>query len=62
MPDPSPDDDPAPQGRQTLAAIVVVVLLLLGGWWLMSLLQRQREVEDCIASGRRGCVPIESFK
>ena len=52
------EDDPEPRNRQTIAALVVVALLLLGGWWLMSALQRHREIGDCIASGRRDCVPI----
>ncbi len=44
--------------RQTLAAVIVVAILLLGGWWLMSELQHHRDVGDCIASGRRDCVPV----
>ncbi len=62
MSDPAPDHEEAPRGRQTLAAVIIVALLFLGGWWLMSVLQHQREVESCIASGRRDCVPIENFK
>jgi hypothetical protein len=54
--DPEPDD--ATRNRQTMAAVIVVGLLLVGGWWLMSTLQRHREIGDCIASGRRDCVPI----
>jgi hypothetical protein len=61
MSDPQNSNE-TPHGRQTLAAVIVVVLLLLGGWWLMSVLQHQREVDNCIASGRRDCVPIENFK
>ena len=44
--------------RQTMAAAIVIALLLLGGWWLMSALQNHRDVGDCIASGRRDCVPV----
>jgi hypothetical protein len=62
MSDPAPEPDEAPRSRQTLAAVIIVALLFLGGWWLMSVLQHQREVENCIASGRRDCVPIENFK
>jgi hypothetical protein len=43
-------------------AVVVVALLLLGGWWLMSALQAHRDVGDCIASGRRDCVPVAPDK
>ncbi len=56
-PAPEPDEDSA-RNRQTIAAVVVVVVLLIGGWWLMSEMQRHREIEDCIASGRHDCVPI----
>ena len=57
-----PDERNPQTSRQTVAVAIVVAVLLLGGWWLMSVLQHQREVENCIASGRRDCVPIESFK
>jgi hypothetical protein len=58
--DNQPDD--ATRNRQTIAALVVVALLLVGGWWLMSELQHHREIADCIASGRRDCVPIAPEK
>jgi len=62
MSDHDSEDNEAPRNRQTLAAVIVVALLFVGGWWLMSVLQHHREIDDCIASGRRDCVPIESFK
>jgi hypothetical protein len=52
-----PNDDTAGR-RQTLAAVIVIAVLLLGGWWLMSELQRHRDVQDCISSGRRDCVQV----
>ena len=57
----TPDEDLAGR-RQTLAAGLVVAVLLLGGWWLMSELQRHRDVDNCIASGRRDCVPVTPDK
>ena len=53
-----PQSDEEPKSRQTIAAVVVIAALLLGGWWLMSELQRHRDIGNCIASGRRDCVPI----
>jgi hypothetical protein len=53
-----PEDDDAPSTRQTIVGLVVIALLLIGGWWVMSEMQRHREIGDCIASGRRDCVPI----
>jgi hypothetical protein len=54
------EDDPNDgfRNRQTLAALIAIILIALGGWWLMSQLQHHREVQNCIASGRRDCVPI----
>ena len=46
--------------RQTLVGLVVVALLLVAGWWVMSDLQRHREIDNCIASGRRDCAPLDT--
>ncbi len=56
------EHDSGSQRRQTLAALIAVALLALGGWWLSSQLQRHRAVGDCIASGRRDCVPVENYR
>lgn len=59
MSDPDPSEDHDDGGsRKTLAAVVVVGLLAVAGWWLMTELQHHRDVENCIASGRRDCIPI----
>ena len=62
MSDPNTPDEDLARRRQTLAAGVVVLLLFLGGWWLMSELQHHREVQDCLASGRRDCIPLDTGK
>jgi hypothetical protein len=54
-------DDPT-RWRQTLVGLIVVVLLLIAGWWVMSDLQRNRDIQNCIASGRRDCVPLDTGK
>ncbi len=46
--------------RQTLVGLVVVALLLVAGWWVMNELQRHREIDNCIASGRRDCAPLDT--
>jgi hypothetical protein len=56
------ETDDRTRRRQTWVALIAVALLALGGWWLASQLQRHRAVGDCIASGRRDCVPVENYK
>ena len=58
----TPDDDEAASSRKTVAAAVVIAVLIVLGWWLMNDLQRHREIETCIESGRRDCIPIEPGK
>ena len=56
------DFDDANRWRQTLAALIVVALLIVVGWWVMSEMQRHRDIETCLASGRRDCVQLETVK
>jgi hypothetical protein len=57
------DDEDQPGGsRQTIAAVVVLAVLVVAGWWLMAELKRHSDVQNCIQSGRRDCVPIETGK
>lgn len=53
-----PDDDDAPRGRANIAALVFIVLLFAGAYWLFQLLEHHREVQNCIASGRRDCIDL----
>jgi hypothetical protein len=41
------------------AAFIVLVALVAGGYWLADTMARIRKNEDCAASGRRNCIPIE---
>ena len=54
------DTDDAYRWRQTLAGLIAVALLIVVGWWVMSEMQRHREIENCLASGRRNCAPLET--
>jgi hypothetical protein len=58
-----PPDDGADEDRSrgNLIALVLIVLLLGGGYWLFAALEKHREIGDCIASGRRDCVPLSDF-
>jgi len=58
QPDTSPPDPVEPQEggqRGAVVALVFVVLLVLGGYWLFHELEHHGEIDNCIASGRRGC-------
>jgi hypothetical protein len=52
-----PPDDDGP-GRSNIAAIVVIVALFAGAYWVFNLLEHHREIQNCIASGRRDCIEI----
>ncbi len=50
-----------PEQRSPLRAAVGLVLIvaLLGGmWFVMQQLRHASAIQDCVASGRRDCVPI----
>jgi len=55
-----PDDD---GGDRTLANIVLAVgfvVLVGGGIWLANAMVDARKADECIASGRRNCIPIDA--
>lgn len=54
-----PDDD---EGDRRLANIVLAigfVVLVGGGIWLANAMIDARKADECLASGRRNCIPIE---
>lgn len=55
---PPEQPEPEPTGRSNVAALVFVVLLFLGALWVFQLLEHHREIDNCIASGRRDCVDL----
>lgn len=42
-----------------IAALAFIAVLIGAGWWLAGTMAQLRKNEDCAASGRRNCVPIE---
>jgi hypothetical protein len=40
--------------------LVFFVILVGGGIWLTNAMLDQRALEDCLAQGRRNCVPIQA--
>jgi hypothetical protein len=58
----SPQDPDDEEGDRRLANIVLAVafvLLVGGGIWLASAMIDARKADECMASGRRNCNPIE---
>ena len=54
-----PVEDPGPR-RQLIAAAIVLALLLAGGLWLTGALRGAAAIQDCAASGRTNCAPIDT--
>ena len=42
-----------------VVAFVFLAALVGGGFWLANTMAQLRKNEDCVASGRRNCIPIE---
>lgn len=53
-----PETDEA-EARASLAGLVVAILLVIGGIYLMLQMHDNAKLQDCVASGRRNCVPVE---
>lgn len=45
--------------RASLAGLIVAILLVIGGIYLVLRMQDNAKLQDCIAAGRRNCVPVE---
>lgn len=45
-----------------LAAFIFVIALIGAGLWLADTMAAMRKNQDCVLSGRRGCVPVEVTK
>ena len=45
--------------RQTIAATIVIALLVIAGLWLTGALRQTATIQDCVASGRTNCAPIQ---
>ena len=57
-----PDPDEDEEGDRRLANIVLAtafVVLVGGGVWLTNAMIEARKADECMASGRRNCNPIE---
>ena len=58
-----PEDDHGDgrSSRRNLIALLFIALLLAGGYWLFAAFEKHREIGNCIASGRRDCIPLADY-
>jgi hypothetical protein len=55
------DDDPAPgPPRKALLALLLVAVLIGGFMFVMYRLRQAGQLQDCVASGRTNCAPIDT--
>lgn len=57
------DDADDGEGRRPIGALIglaVIALLVVIGLWLSNRLHRGASMQDCLASGRTNCAPIEA--
>ena len=55
----SDGDDGAGRGRQMIAAVLVIAVLIAAGLWLTGALRSTGQIQDCVASGRTNCAPVQ---
>jgi hypothetical protein len=58
---PAPDDAESESDRRlTNIFLLVFFLVVVGtGIWLVNAMVDHRKLDDCLATGRRGCAPID---
>ena len=47
------------EARSNLAGLVIAIVLVIGGIYLMLQVRDNAKLQDCVAAGRRNCVPVE---
>jgi len=65
MSDPGQETPPASKQseaesrRGALIGLIVVALLVVIAYFLVTALRKNADLQDCLMSGRKNCVPIE---
>jgi hypothetical protein len=54
------DDDPGPNPRRALVGLIALVALIGAVLFIMHRLNQAAQLQDCVASGRTNCAPIET--
>ena len=52
-------DDYRHRMKMNFAGLVATIVLIAAGIWLANTLVQIRKNEECMLSGRRGCIPLE---
>ncbi len=64
MTNPPPHDDEPDEERDrrvtNIFLVVFFVLVVGAGVWLVNAMLAQREIDNCLAQGRRNCAPIQT--
>ena len=55
-----PDEDPQPAPHRALVGLLLIVVLVVGVLFVMFRLHASSQMQDCLASGRTNCAPIET--
>jgi hypothetical protein len=53
------DDDPGPNPYRALIGLVAIVAMIAAVLFVMHRLNEAARIQDCVASGRTNCAPIE---
>jgi hypothetical protein len=57
-----PEDAPETDSERRWTNLLIIgflVLIVGGGIWLVNAMLEVRQLDDCVAAGRRNCAPIE---
>jgi type II secretory pathway component PulM len=54
------DDNPEPRPRRALIGLLAIVVLIVAVLFIMNRLHQAAQIQDCFASGRTNCAPIET--
>jgi hypothetical protein len=56
---PDESEDERDRRATNIFLLIFFVLVVGGGIWLVNAMIEQRQIDDCVAQGRRNCAPIE---
>ena len=45
--------------RAAVVGLIVIIVLVIGGYYLATALRENGKLQDCLASGRTNCAPID---